>query len=688
MTIFLLTEKPDASKRIADALADDKPIKKLNKTVAYYELTHKNKKIIVVCAVGHLYNLIEKTKTPDYPNFDVVWKESYLVNKLSAFSKKYLDTIKKLCKNIKEYYIATDKDDEGELIGFNVLKFACNQKDAKRMEFQTLTKLDLVEAFENPKPNLDFPLIESGITRHILDFFYGINSSKALTSAIKSAGQFKILSSGRVQSPILTLLTKRELEIENFKPEPYWQIFASIKIDNNLLELIHKENKFWKKDQAQTTYDKCKNNEAIVKKVTRKEYEVTPPTPFNITTLQTEAYKLFKFSPKRTLDIAQSLYTNAYTSYPRTSSEKLPPQIDYKEILNALTIFTEFKKDVELILAKKILKPHEGKKTDPAHVAIRPTSSPPDLSKLRDDEKKIYSLIVRRFISVFADNSVRESMEVQFDINNEIFLVTGKRTIEPGWISFYKDYIKFKEVTLPDFKENETYKVDKLDLREDKTKPPKRYTQGSIIAEMDKRALGTRATRSNILQILYDRNYIEEASIKVTELGKAVAKTLEKYVPDLVSEDLTRHFEEELELIREEKKKKEEIIEEAKDVLTKILERFKDKEKDIGKELLKAVRETQEQANYVGKCMNCGKNLRVMYSIKNKSYFISCENWKVCSTTFSLTKGVPKPTGELCDACNYPTVKMIRKGKRPYIFCINRACSKKENWINKNNSEL
>ncbi len=684
MTIFLLTEKPDASKRIADALSGDKSVKKLNKTVPYYELKYKNKKVIVVCAVGHLYNLTEKTKTQDYPNFDVVWKESYLINKSAAFTKKYLDTIKILSKNVDEYYLATDKDTEGELIGYNIFKFACKINDAKRMEFSTLTKTDLIKAFENPKSHIDFSLVESGETRHILDFFYGINSSRALTSAVKSAGQFKILSSGRVQSPTLTLLAKRELEIEEFKPEPYWQIFAFIKVNNNLLGLIHKEDKFWKKNEAENRFNKCNNKDALVKKIIRKEYEVLPVTPFNITTLQTESYKLFNFSPKKTLDIAQSLYINAYISYPRTSSEKLPVQINYKEILEALAKIKEFKKYAESILSKKTLTPHEGKKIDPAHDAIRPTSSIPDLNELSDDEKKIYSLIAKRFISVFADNALRESLEVNFNINKEIFLAKGARTIKTGWISFYEPYAKFKEVTLPDFKENEIYKVDSLNLKEDQTKPPKRYTQGSIIAEMDKRGLGTRATRSNILQILYDRNYIEESSIKVTELGKVVAKTLEKYVPDLVSEDLTRDFEEELELIREKKKKKEEIIEKAKEVLIKILKKFKDKEKDIGKDLLKAVRETQEQASVVGKCKNCGKNLKIVYSRKNQSYFISCENWKVCNTTFSLTRGLPKPTGELCE-CGYPTVKMIRKGKRPYNFCINRDCPKKQEWINKNN---
>jgi len=151
MVSLIITEKPQTSLKIAQALSDSKIEKNLYKRIPYYIITHKNKKIVVACAVGHLYNLTEKNKSQDYPIFDLEWQESYKISKSSAFTKSYLDLIKQLSKKADEFYIATDKDLEGELIGYNVLRFACNKKDAKRMEFSTLTKQDLIEAFENSK---------------------------------------------------------------------------------------------------------------------------------------------------------------------------------------------------------------------------------------------------------------------------------------------------------------------------------------------------------------------------------------------------------------------------------------------------------------------------------------------------------------------------------------------------------
>lgn len=671
MTQLIITEKPQASLRIAEALAEGEILKKLYKSIPYYEITHKNKKILIGCAVGHLYNLIEKVKNGwTYPVFELKWVPSFEISKASAFTKSYVEALQYLSKQADDFIIACDFDTEGSLIGYNVLRFLCNKTDAKRMKFSTLTKEELIGSYEKAQKHLDFPQIEAGETRHFLDHMYGVNTSRALTLAVKSAGYFKILSSGRVQSPILYLLTKREEEIQKFKPEPFWQVFATIDAKQDILA-IHKKGNFTKKQEADRIIKKCKNKDATVKKLITKKYSIAPFPAFNITSLQTEAYRLFKYSPKQTLQIAQELYLQAYISYPRTSSEILDPRINYKKILNSLKEFSDLTKGINS------LNPVQGKKTDPAHISIYPTNNPPVLSKLTDQQKRIYQLIVRRFIAAFYAPAQRESISAEFDINKETFLANGARTIKKGWAEIYP--IKFRENILPELKKDKSYKVKKLELKEDQTKPPSRYTQGSIIAEMEKRNLGTKATRHAILQILYDRYYIEERSIKVTMLGMAVAETLEKYVPELTSEDLTKHFEQELEQVLEKKKKSQKILDEAKKILVKVLDKFRKKEKEIGSELLEAARETKKQMSIVGKCPNC-KEGNLVIRKGRFGQFLACDRYPKCKTTQSLPKGLIKPTGKECKFCGKPVILVIREGKRPFEMCLTYNCKSKAGW--------
>ena len=188
MVELILSEKPSAAKRIASALADNKPSENKIGKVKYYELMHKGKKIFVVCAVGHLYSLTEKEKKGwTYPTFDIIWKPAYEVNKDAYFTKEYIEVIEKIAKSCDKFTIATDYDQEGEVIGMNALRYACKQKSGRRMKFSTLTKEELVQSYENASNTLDKLQAEAGETRHFLDFFYGINLSRALTLAVKSA---------------------------------------------------------------------------------------------------------------------------------------------------------------------------------------------------------------------------------------------------------------------------------------------------------------------------------------------------------------------------------------------------------------------------------------------------------------------------------------------------------------------
>ncbi len=667
---LIIAEKPDAAKRIAEALSN-KPVKKNYHNVPYYELEHNGRKIVVGCAVGHLFNLKEKEKGWGYPVFNLEWQPSYIVSRSAKFTKRYLDALGMLTKKADSFVVACDYDTEGSLIGWNCIRFVCKRKDARRMRFSTLTKQELIDAYKNAVQHLDFRQIESGETRHWLDHYYGVSSSRALMHAIKKSGRFKILSSGRVQSPVLALLTHREDEIDRFNPVPYWLVLASF----NGIVAKHRKDRFFRKEDADAVYQNCIKKSARITKVERRESKLEPPAPFNITTLQTEAYNSMGFSPQQTLNIAERLYLSAYISYPRTSSERLDPRIGYKEILKSLSSIKEFS-SAQTVL-KGSLKPKEGKRADPAHIAIYPTKDRPDLSRLPDDQRKLYMMIATRFIACFGEDAVREHVKAEADIGGELFAADGTRTVKHGWLDLYP-YAELKENRLPDIREGEEYKVEELEIKADETKPPKRYTQGSIISEMERHGLGTRATRSGILQTLYDRRYIEDRSIKVTKLGRAVAETLERFVPELVSEKLTRHFEKEIEQIQEGRKKKGLVLDEAKRTLTKIFEHFRQNELRIGEALLKAHKETEE--SILGSCPNCNGELRILYSKKTKKRFVACNKYPDCKTTFSLPLGLVIATGKVCKDCNLPVIKVVRKGKKPFEMCLTYDCKSKEHW--------
>jgi DNA topoisomerase-1 len=667
---LIVSEKPNTAKKIAEALADTNPIKKTYRKVSYYELTHNGNKVIVGCAVGHLFVLSEKDKKEwTYPVFNLEWIPNYMVSKSARFTKAYLDTLKKLASMADVYINGCDLDREGELIFKNILRFVFGKTNAKRMRYSTLTKEDLIYAYEHASPCIDQGLAEAGETRHILDFFWGVSTSRALILALKAAGGYKTLSTGRVQGPVLQILEKREEEIERFKSTPFWEIQLQGLIKNEKIIALHIKGKFWEKEHAINILKKCKGKPAIIDSVEKKIYKQHPPFPFDLTTLQREAYRNFGYSPKQTLDIAQSLYELGVISYPRTSSQKLPYKIGYRNILNALKKIKKYK-IAELLLKKEKLKPNEGSHVDPAHPAIFPTYDTPDIKKLTAYQAKVYDLIVKRFLAVFGNSAVRETIKIILNVNNERFFADGVRTLEPNWMEFYNPYARFKEQLLPEVKKGDMVKIETLELLEKETQPPKRYTQSSILKEMTSKNLGTKGTRALILQTLYDRGYIKEKSIHVTPLGRTVVKTLEKYCPEIVSVDLTRKFENEIETIQEGKKKKDEVIRSAKEKLEKILLIFKQNEKRIGEELLKGVKEELKSETIIGKC-KCGGDLKIIKSEKTGKQFVGCSGYKDgCRFSAPLPqKGKLTISSQQC-TCGLNIISIKSFKKRSWKLCV------------------
>ncbi len=655
----IICEKPRTSERISAALPG-KVEKKNYRRIPYYEVENNGKKTTVLAAVGHLYSLAPKNRKKK--KFDLEWVPLYERDKSKKYIKSYVDAIKKLSKDADRFVHACDYDIEGTLIGYNVLKYACGQDsldNTVRMKFSTLTDEDILEAYENPI-DLDINQVDSGIARHVLDFIFGVNISKYLTDAVmKSTKRYIQLSAGRVQTPTLTILVDREKEIGLFIPEPYWNIKAYLEGD---IIADHKKGKIFKREDVDEILADCKDKDAQVSKIELKTSKKIPPFPFDLGSLQSEAYSLFGFSPKKTQQIAQNLYSEGYTSYPRTSSQKLPKSIGYDKILKKLSGNAAFRKSIQKL--KKPYKPREGKKKDEAHPSIHPTGVLP--KKLGRDYQKLYELIAYRFISVFGEDALVETMKTNLEIGKQPFTFTRKRTAKLGWQEQYP-FRSVENDAFPDIQEGDKLAGEVKD-EEKETKPPARYNQASLIRELEKRGLGTKSTRANIISILYDRKYVEGKKIEVNVLGEQLIDTLVKYSQKITSEELTREFETKLENIQKGKTQKENIIEEYKTEISSILDDIEENKLKIGQELYKAYRESM----IVGEC-KCGKNL-ILISSRQGNPFVGCSGYPECKNTYSLPRGATILKTK-CEECGLP---MISFGKPRQRACLDPKCGKED----------
>ncbi len=671
--ILLVAEKPKVASKLAQAIGNYSVEE--NFGVKNYVLDTEKGEIIIAPAVGHMYSLEQKSDGWDYPVFDVEWVPAFEKNSSSNYVKKYVNNMKKMGEKADAFINGCDFDIEGSVIGYNSIKLACNgdEEKIKRMKFSTLTPSDLREAFDNLN-DFDTGQTEAGITRHILDWYYGINLSRALINAVKSQNRYKSLSTGRVQGPALKILADREREIQKFEPDDYWEIY----LYSNGLEAKHVEDKFWEEEKADKVMEKCSGEDAKVVDVSKNKYKHNPPVPFNLTGLQKSAYSQFNISPKRTQQIAHNLYEQSLISYPRTSSQKLPSKLGYKTILNKLKKQDKYSKLVGKLLNKSKLSPRNGKKKDEAHPAIHPTGLSPG-KKLSKQERKVYDLIVKRFFATFGKPAVRQSLKIKLDIKDEKFDAKGKKTLERNWYDLYEPYVKTKEVDLPPLKKGQIIDVEKLEKVDKETQPPKRYTQSSLVSELEKKGLGTKATRAQIVDSLYNRKYIRDSSLKVTDLGLAVVESLEENCPEILSPELTRDFEKQMESIRNGKTSKDEVLKKAEESLKEILEKFKEKEENIGKGLVEAVDEQRRKENELGTCPECSNVLKIIRTKKGR--FVGCGGYPECDNSFPLPrKGNIKGLKNVCEECGLPRIKVSRKGRKPYYMCIDPDCPTKDDW--------
>jgi DNA topoisomerase-1 len=682
---LIITEKPDAAQRIASALDAEGKAKKMEDNGVPFYLAKRDRDIVVVPAIGHLYTVAEERGGRNYyPVFSFKWMPRYAVERNAKQIRTWLETISKLAKDADNFIDACDYDIEGSIIGYCILKYACNNKEgiSKRMKYSTLTKEELEKSYAEALPHLDFALIEAGRTRHEVDWLYGINLSRALTiSARNWSGKYATLSTGRVQGPTLRFLAAKEKAIRCFVPTPYWSIKAEVELSGSIFEAEYEKKIIEAKMEADAIIEACKDKNGIAEKIDVKKFQQMPPTPFDLGALQSEAYGLFGYTPMRTSNIAQRLYLDALISYPRTSSQKLPPEINYEAILKNLNKVPEYSKLTAELLAKEELRPLEGKKEDPAHPAIYPTGNLPE-RVLDTAERNIWDLVVRRFMAVFGEPAVRQSLKVYINVDGHHFYLRGRQTLKDGWLRFYAPYIRSEEVLLPPIKEGQIITIRKIILENKFTKPPPRYNPGSLLKKMEEMEIGTKATRAEIIQTLYDRKYVRDERMVITDLGFEVLEVLKKHCPPVVSIKLTRELEEKMNKIQTNNEKRENVLLDAIEILKPVIEGLKEKEEAIGEQLSNAIKKARLEERTIGTCPICNSGkLMTLYSRRTGKRFIGCTNYfkGLCKASFPLPqKGTVRPLGKNCRGCGWPTIQVRIKGSRPWTLCFNPECPLKE----------
>tara|TARA_Y100000034_G_C6904101_1_gene419030 strand:+ start:1158 stop:3173 length:2016 start_codon:yes stop_codon:yes gene_type:complete len=667
MTELIITEKPSAAAKIAESFEGAK-LNTLN-GVKYWVAGD----IVVASAVGHLFGL-KKTER-FYPVFNLEWKPSY-EHRGSSFQKPYFQTLKSLGKKASIFTVATDYDIEGEVIGLNIIRELFKLKDANRMKFSTLTKSELRKAYTNKSKHLNWGQASAGVVRHNLDWYYGINLSQILSSSIsKTLNRYQPMSIGRVQGPTLAILAEREIEIQKFKPVPFWQIFANLWLNSQNFQASHEKSKFWKKSEAENIFKKIKNKDGRVVSIKKAKQKIPVPIPFDLTSLQVESFRVFKYSPSMTLKIAQRLYTNALISYPRTSSQKLPKSLGLRKIVQNLGRNSNYSGIASEVLKTRIV-PNEGRKLDPAHPSIYPTGELP--KKLDVAERRVYDLIVRRFFSVFGTPGEREFTRVKMEIVGETFGFRGAVTTFQGWQTWYGPYVFRKELELPVLKVGQILKQNS-ELADKETQPPTRYNRASLVKLLEKEGLGTKSTRSQIIETLEKRRYIAGSPIEVTSFGLNVYGVFKKHASSVLSVKLTRKMDEAMKRVFDGKIKPSAVLSGAEKAVRELYAELKANSEKIGKALSKSFVETRRKQSILMPCHKCGGDLVIRVSRASKKRFIACNSYPKCKLTWPLPqRGVIKPTKQKCKDCNLAIRLMARTGRKPWFFCPNPDCVSKE----------
>ncbi|MCI4370436.1 MAG: DNA topoisomerase I, partial [Thermoplasmata archaeon] len=502
----------------------------------------------VVGLRGHIVEL-------DYPKELSDWSLEILPKLLDAEPLKrvtevgIVSTLQGMVREFDRVIIATVFDREGELIGLECLQLL--QKihptiEVKRVHYSALTREEIEGAFAK-LVELDHALAEAAEARQEIDLLWGALLTRYLSITAEQRGR-SFLSVGRVQTPTLALLVERDQAIKEFVPTPFWKVEAEAEHDGTKFSLSHAHGTFEEKAPAEKIVHHLQGvTSGKVLEYAEEPTKRRPPIPFSTTLFVAEATRQ-GLGAAYAMRIAEDLYTQGLISYPRTDNTVYPRGIGLRGLVEKF-LATPFKEAAEYVLQQTSFHPSRGRTETTDHPPIYPTSAI-DPKKLRPDNARVYELIVRRFLATVAPDSTGLARTAKVDLRGEEFHGKGQILVDPGWYQVYP-YSRPEETPLPPLPVGGTVAILGVRLDEDQTKPPRRFTQGSLIQEMERLGLGTKSTRHDVLQKLFDRHYITQRALEPTSTGIAVTEALKAHAPVITRPEMTHRLEDDMELVAE-----------------------------------------------------------------------------------------------------------------------------------------
>lgn len=593
----------------------------------------------IISSMGHIIDLPEERLGVDIDNG---FKSEYIIMPART---KVLNTIKKESKDKQDIFIATDPDREGEAIGWHLMNQLPKEKKYHRVEFHEITRQAIETAFKKPR-DFDLKMVEAQIARRTLDRLVGYFLSPLLWKKLARG-----LSAGRVQSVALRLIVEREREIHKFKPKEYWQIEAELsKLEQEGPTFIARLDKI---NQAKLEIDNQRQAHELVEDIKDKTFRVDqiketerktlPAAPFITSTLQQEAFNRLRFTARKTMIVAQQLYEGidigvkgpvGLITYMRTDSTRVSDEA-----------IRELRGYIKRYYGDKYLEPglrvfKTKKFAQAAHEAIRPTSVERTPESIKDfltpDQNKLYELIYRRFLASQMTAQVYKVTTVYILADKYQFIASGSRIIFDGFsIAYNKSEEDNDKNSLPDLKENEILNLIKLNPTQHFTKPPARFSEGSLVRALEQEGIGRPSTYAPIISTLTSRNYTRRIRgyFHPTELGYKVCDMLVEYFPKIMDIKFTAKMEEELDEIEEGKNNRTTVL---NDFYSPFKVHLEFAQNNIKKEVV-----FTDQS-----CERCGKPMVEKWGRKGK--FLSCSDFPKCKYSKAITTGVACPNAE-CD---------------------------------------
>jgi DNA topoisomerase-1 len=712
---LIVTEKNSSAKKIAEVLGAPSGGPKADKTfkVPFYTWTNADgRDEMAIGLKGHVlgpafpegYSNWQKTDLHDLIDADLI-KE--------ATDKNVVKAIKKMAKEADELVIATDFDREGELIGLEALEEMLDANPALgtredtargdlkilRARYSATTKEELLRAFDN-LDYLSYPLANAGAARQDIDLLWGATLTRAVSLSTRRFGS-NFLSVGRVQSPTLGLIVEREMERRAHVAVPFWELFAKFEHPDGVFETHHTVDKFWEEAEA-TKALAGTTSPGIVKAVTARKNTRKPPTPLNTTAFTTDASSRLGITPASAMRIAEDLYMDGFISYPRTDNTVYPNSLPVRELIRSLTNIKEFSAASGLV-GQSTLTPTRGKKEDAAHPPIYPTQAIQP-GALEGPKKRVYELVVRRFLATFSPPLITESTRADIEAGSETYFVRGSVVVDPGFAGIYT-YARSADEEIPALREGQELAlaaVSEFRVEDEpdanpwivgkETQPPSRISQGKLIELMEERGLGTKATRADIIQKLFDRGYVYGNPPIPTETGIALFEAFKKYVPRMASPEMTADIEAEMDRIAQGQMTKSKVVSDSRELLHKTWTEMDAKKEDLAKVVWKGM----DEDRVLGPCKVCeeaGRTkedgspnlLRIIRAKKSGKRFVGCSGWKAeaepddpksCDQTFPLPqRGDVFRLEERCSICDRtPRLKVQPFRGRPWNLCLNDDC--------------